>query len=137
MIKRETKLANRAPYLRKKNQVGPDIVDGLDNVAGSYHHGGPFDPTLLARNTSFLSSPVEAVSASNAETLRATPREMIKDSIEKHRPLDGVAVIPPGMTDMSGRIYDYQEGTDMMRDNGGNYKRWPGVVCHAPREEQT
>lgn len=28
-----------------------------------------------------------------------------------------------------GRSYDYEEGADMMIENGGNYKRWPGVVC--------
>ena len=33
------------------------------------------------------------------------------------------------MTDSMGRKYEYEEGADMMIENGGNYKRWPGVVC--------
>ena len=128
IIKRETKAANRAPHLQKRHLVGADTIDSLDTASGSYHHGGPYDATLLARNTSHISSPVDAVSATTAEALKATPREKIVDSIEKHRPLDGVAMVPPGMRDRNGHNYNYQEGTDMMIENGGNYKRWPGVV---------
>lgn len=127
MIKRETKLANRAPHLRKKHIVGSDSIDRLDTVGGKYHHDGPFDATLLARNTSFFNSPVEAVSSATEEALKATPREKIKDSVEKHRPLDGVAVVPPGEADFSGRTYEYEEGADLMIEDG-NYKRWTGVV---------
>ena len=128
IIKRDAKLANRAPHLRKNHTVGPDTIDSLDNVVGAYHHEGPFDATLLARNTSLLNSPVEAVSGTNEEALKATPREKIIDSLERHRPLDGVAVVPPGMTDQAGRTYNYREGANMMIEDGGNYKRWPGVV---------
>jgi hypothetical protein len=128
MIKRDVKLANRAPHLRKKHYVGPDSIDSLDTVGGAYHHEGPFDATLLAKNISYKTSPVEAVRRTNLEALKATPREMIRDSIEKHRPLDGVASIPSGMADENGRVYHYTEGTDMMIENGGDYKRWPGVV---------
>ena len=97
IIKHDTKVASRAPHLRKKNYVGPDSIDSLDNIGpGSYHHEGPYDPTLLARNTSSVSSPVEAVKDSNEEALKATPTEKIQDSIARHRPLDGVATVPPG-----------------------------------------
>ncbi|KAA6416183.1 MAG: hypothetical protein FRX48_00903 [Lasallia pustulata] len=89
-IKRETKIANRAPHLRN--------------------------------------SPVEAVAASNKEALKATPREKILDSIRKHRPLDGVAMVPPGIADREGRVYNYEEGANLMIEEGGNYKRWPGVT---------
>ncbi|KAL9117794.1 MAG: hypothetical protein Q9187_005664 [Circinaria calcarea] len=126
MIKREAKIANRAPHLRKKHIIGPDSIDSLDTVGGKYHHDGPFDATLLARNISLVNSPVEAVRSTTEETLKATPKEKIKDSIERHRPLDGVAVVPPGMTDLSGRTYNYEEGADLMVEDG-NYKRWPGV----------
>jgi len=127
MLKHDAKLANRSPHLRKKHIPGPDTIDSLDTIGGSYHHGGPFDATLLARNTSNISSPVQAVRASNMEALRATPVERIKDSVERHRPLDGVATVPPGMPDQSGRVYKYEEGADLMIEDG-NYKRWPGVV---------
>lgn len=133
VIKRETKLANRAPHLRKMHMVGPDTIDKLDWSSGSYHHDGPYDATLIARNTSFANSPLEAVATSNREALKATPREKIIDSIRKHRPLDGVAMVPPGMPDREGRVYNYEEGTDLMIEEGGNYKRWPGVVrSHLP-----
>ena len=128
VLKRESKLADRAPHLRKKHLVGPDTIDRLDLVGGAYHHDGPYDATLLARNMSFTSSPVEAVATSNEEALKATPREKIMDSVQKHHPLDGVAVVPSGVTDREGRVYHYEEGTNMMIEGGGNYKRWPGVV---------
>ena len=132
MLKQDTKAAHRSPHLRKGHQVGADSVDRLDNLTGlpTYHHEGPYDATLLARNISHTSSPLEAVSGTNAEALKATPREMVKDSVEKHRPLDGVAMVPPGISDQHGNTYNYNEGTDMMIEGnpeGGAYKRWPGV----------
>lgn len=129
MLTQEAKAAHRAPHLRKKHQVRPDMIDDLDTVGGAkYHHEGPFDVSYLARNTSYESSPLEALSGSNEETLKATPREKIMDSVQKHRPLDGVAMVPPGMHDRNGNLYEYQEGPNMMIEDGGNYKRWPGVV---------
>lgn len=62
----------------------------------------------------------------NSETLRATPAENIRDAIEGHRPLDGVAAIAPGSEDRFGRRYDYKDENLMITE--GNYKRWPGVV---------
>lgn len=78
-------------------------------------------------------NPVEALKESNEEALRATPRENIQDSLRKHVPLQGVAVIPPGRRQHSGEIMMYREGDDMMRDSdagGGAYRRWDGVVSH-------
>lgn len=136
MLRNDAKKAQRSPHLRKKHHVGADSIDSLDTISNGYHHEGPYDATLLAKNLSSFNSPVQAVSDSNREALRATPRENIQDSIEKHRPLDGVAMIPPGSTDRFGRRYDYQEGTDMMIEGnpeGGAYKRWPGVVSASSR----
>ena len=128
-VRRDTKLAYRSPHLRKKHLPGPDSIDTLDTVGGGYHHEGPYDATLLARNTNYKSSPVEAVRSTNQEALKATPEEKIQDSLRKHMPLDGTAVVPPGVPDREGRVYSYEEGTDLMIEDGGNYKRWPGVVC--------
>lgn len=139
MIKQDAKTAHRHPHHRKKHIVGTDTIDRMDTVGG-FHHDGPYEATLLARNMVYTNSPVEAVSTTNEEALRATPREMIKDSVEKHRPLDGVAMVPPGMEDRYGHVYNYNEGTDMMIENspeGGAYKRWPGVVCTPPSSPQT
>ena len=101
-------------------------------VAGSaYHHSGPYDATLFARNNS-SSGPLGALVDSNAETLRATPHEKIVDSVRGHRPLDGVAAYAPGETDPNGHTYAYRQ-TNMMLDAdapGGAYKRWPGVQYH-------
>ena len=134
MLRASEKAAHRSPHLRKKHHVGTDSIDSLDNVAGgAYHHEGPYDATLMARNISSEIAPIEAVSRSNDEALKATPREMIQDSVERHYPLDGVAMVPPGTTDRYGRTYQYTEGTDMMREahaEGGPYKQWPGVVSH-------
>jgi len=101
-IRKETKVANRAPHLRKKHIPGADTIDSLDisPLGPAYHHEGPYDATLLSRNTNPKSSPVEAVRRSNAEALRATPRENIRDALDKHVPLQGTAIIPPGMSGM-------------------------------------
>ncbi|KAI9806917.1 MAG: hypothetical protein M1833_002575 [Piccolia ochrophora] len=130
IIRRESKRAHRSPHLKKKHLPGPDTIDQLDKVGGTYHHGGPYDAALLVRNTSFESSPLEAVRGTNKEALRATPKANIKDSLDSHRPLDGVAIVPPGMHDYSGELMDYKEGPNMMIENGGNYKRWPGLDYH-------
>lgn len=119
--------SQRSPHLRKKHQPRPDQIDSLDDTLGKYHHEGPYDAALMVRNTSYKNSPVAALRQSNNEALRATPPEKIRDSLNEHRPLDGVAMVPPGHLDMFGRRYNYKEGEDMMRDLGGNYKRWPGV----------
>ena len=115
---------------------GADVIDMLDKsmLGGAYHHEGPYDATLFARNTNHMTSPVEAVRGSNAEALRATPREYIKDSLHKHVPLQGTATIPPGLPGFDGKPMRYQEGADLMREDdapGGAYKRWETVVCDA------
>ena len=133
MLKRNSMRANRAPHLRKKHHIGADSIDTLDGTSGTsaWHHEGPYDATLLARNTDPRRAPVMAVRGGNREALRATPREMVEDSVKRHRPLDGVAVVPPGMVGPAGRVMRYKEGSDMMIDGdpeGGAYKRWPGIV---------
>ncbi|KAH0054490.1 hypothetical protein KCU60_g24144, partial [Aureobasidium melanogenum] len=133
MLRKDSKKAYRSPHLNKRHIPGADTIDRLDPTPSKipYHHEGPYDAALLARNTSYNSSPIAALEDSNREALKATPAEKIKDSLEKHMPLDGVAVVPPGQRDQLGRVYNYEEGTDMMREanpEGGAYKRWPGEV---------
>jgi len=73
------------------------------------------------------------VRGSNEEALRATPRENIRDALERHIPLTGTAVIPPGEEDHSGRRMSYEEGADLMREpdaDGGAYRRWPDMKYH-------
>lgn len=119
--------------MTRKHHIQPDTIDSLDTVTGTaYHHGGPYDATLFARNNS-SSGPLNALIDSNAETLKATPHEKVIDSVRGHRPLDGVAAYAPGETDRNGHIYNYREGDNMMIDGnpaGGAYKRWPGVQYH-------
>ncbi|KAL8766955.1 MAG: hypothetical protein Q9209_006436 [Squamulea sp. 1 TL-2023] len=127
IIAHEQKLAHRSHHLRKQQHHGADSIDQLDIAGGAYHHEGPFDAASLARNRAYKNSPIEAVASTNAEALRATPEEKVVDALKKHRPLDGVAIVPPGQADREGRLYKYEEGTDLMIEDGGNYKRWPGV----------
>jgi hypothetical protein len=132
-LRKEAKAANRAPHLKKRHLPGADSIDVLDRsfLGGAYHHEGPYDATLLARNTSYQSSPVEAVRGTNNEALKATPRENIRDALEKHVPLQGTAIIPPGQAGLDGRTMQYEEGADLMREPdapGGAYKRWEHVV---------
>ncbi|EAA35362.1 hypothetical protein GE21DRAFT_365 [Neurospora crassa] len=140
MLERDYRAADRTPNLRNPRRQQPiDIIDTLDITGPGrgfmYHHDGPYDATLASRNRNKKYSPVEAVKDSNMAALRATPREYVQDSLIKHVPLQGTAVIPPGMRDLAGRTMDYQEGTDMMREGATNgnasaYKRWAGYQYH-------
>lgn len=133
-LSREKAVADRARHITRHHAVRPDTIDSLDaSGIGAYHHEGPYDATLFARNNSWRSSPVAAVAESNNEALKATPHEKIVDSVQGHRPLDGVASYPPGVTDRNGQTYNYREGDNMMTEEnapGGPYKRWPGVQYH-------
>ncbi|KAI1618499.1 hypothetical protein EDD37DRAFT_622903 [Exophiala viscosa] len=129
-LAKEKYIADRARHATRKHHIQPDTIDNLDRSGGtSWHHGGPYDATLFARNNS-TNSPLAAVADSNLEALKATPKERIVDSVRGHRPLDGVALYAPGNSDRMGNVYNYEEGENMMtegRPEGGAYKRWPGI----------
>lgn len=133
-LAKEKAIADRARHVTKHHAVRPDTIDSLDaSGMGAYHHEGPYDATLFARNNSWKSSPVAAVVESNNEALKATPNEKVIDSVRGHRPLDGVAAFPPGTQDRNGHVYKYNEGDNMMIEEnagGGPYKRWSGVQYH-------
>jgi hypothetical protein len=134
-LRHDEKIAHRAPHLRKKNFQGADIIDRLDAAGfARYHHEGPYDAASIARNKHVKFPPIEAVRESNEEALKATPRENIVNAVTKHRPLEGVADVPPGVPDHFGRVLNYEEGADLQREPGGDYKRWPGMVCLASLE---
>lgn len=135
LLRRETKAANHAPHLKKKNIPGADTIDSLDNSAFGllYHHGGPYDSTLLARNRNLKYAPIEALKSSNEEALKATPNHYIRDAVEKHIPLQGTATIPSGMRAFDGQILIYEDGADLMRESdapGGAYRRWTDMRYH-------
>ncbi|AEO53337.1 hypothetical protein MYCTH_2294504 [Thermothelomyces thermophilus ATCC 42464] len=134
MLTREFRAADRAPHLHNRHRQQPhDTIDALDvtgPVPGVYHHGGPFDAAMKARNLDKKYAPLEAVRSTNIEALKATPSEFVKDSLVKHVPLQGTAIIPPGMRDFSGCTMQYEEGADLMREEdaeGGPYKRWDHI----------
>ncbi|GAD94199.1 conserved hypothetical protein [Paecilomyces variotii No. 5] len=113
-------------HSRRRDRVRPDVIDRLDDVADiQYHHEGPYDAVYPERNRNSKRSPVEAVRESNAMTLKATPADMITDSIQRHRPLDGVAFFPPGHSDRDGHVYEYEEGPNMVGEEYGNFMRMP------------
>lgn len=135
IIRRDSKKAYRSPHLHKRSIPGADSIDRLDPAVGgiAYHHEGPYDAALLSRNRNPKNAPLGALETSNQEALKATPQENIKDALERHKPLDGVAVVPPGEQDRFGRVYKYEEGADLMHEpssGDAGYKRWPGKVCH-------
>jgi hypothetical protein len=115
-------------YSRDSQLVNPDIIDRLDSASFfQYHHEGPYDAVYPERNLDSKVSPIEAVKRTNEEALKATPSDKIKDCLNSHRPLDGVAYYPPGSTDREGQTYEYEEGINMMNDYG-NFTRCPGMV---------
>ncbi|RMZ90465.1 hypothetical protein DV736_g2315, partial [Chaetothyriales sp. CBS 134916] len=132
-LRKEKYTADRSRHSTRKHHIRPDSIDSLDDAGpAAYHHGGPYDSTLFARNNS-ANSPLDALADSNAEALKATPYEKIIDSVRGHRPLDGVATYAPGETDRNGHTYEYEQGDNMMIADGaggGPYKRWPGIQYH-------
>lgn len=133
VLKREARVADKPQHRRRRHggSTDTDVIDSLDTIGGAYHHGGPYDATLASHNINQTYSPVAAVHDSNMEALKATPREYVQDSLRRHMPLQGTATVPSGTVDMSGRVMDYQEGADLMREAdapGGAYKRWDGIV---------
>jgi hypothetical protein len=133
IIRKDSKKAARSPHLNKRHLPGPDLIDRLDPaIAGiPYHHEGPYDAALQARNATPKHSPIAALAETNQEALKATPQENIRDAVERHKPLDGTAFVPPGVPDRFGRTYEYEEGADLMHEDnpdGPGYKRWPGKV---------
>ncbi|EEH33753.1 hypothetical protein PAAG_04802 [Paracoccidioides lutzii Pb01] len=119
---------------RCSTSVQLDIIDRLDNIGlFCYHHEGPYDAASRAQNSHPCSSklhsrnPIDALQSSIEEALKATPPDKIADCIRNHRPLDGVAYYAPGTTDPNGHKYDYEEGWNMMTEDTGNFKRWPGM----------
>lgn len=130
IIKNDARAAER-PLRHRKRISDVDMIDALDTIGGTYHHGGPYDATLISRNLNKKYSPVAAVQDSNMETLRATPREYIIDSLERHLPLQGTATVPSGGLDLSGSRMSYEEGPDLMREPdapGGAFKRYDYIV---------
>ncbi|KAM5436907.1 hypothetical protein McanMca71_002024 [Microsporum canis] len=107
--------------------IRPDLIDKMDTVSELYHHEGPYDAAARERNIFPDQAPMQALQYSTAEALRATPHDMIIDSIRERRPLDGVATLPPGSRDMSGRVLNYKEGANMMVEDRGNFQRHPGA----------
>lgn len=108
--------------------IRPDLIDKMDTVSELYHHEGPYDAAARERNIFPDQAPMQALQYSTAEALRATPHDMIIDSIRERRPLDGVATLPPGSRDMSGRVLNYKAGANMMVEDRGNFQRHPGAV---------
>jgi hypothetical protein len=133
IIRRDSKKAARSPHLNKRQLPGPDTIDRLDPaIAGiPYHHEGPYDAALMSRNRDPKNAPIAALQETNDEAIKATPQENIRDALDRHVPLDGVAIVPPGVPDRFGRTYEYEEGADLMHEDnpdGPGYKRWPGKV---------
>ena len=115
--------ANRPSRRRTSHIPGPDPVDRLGAIGSAYHHDGPFEATLLARQIPGR-APVDAVRDSNAAALAATPLASIRDCLDSHYPLRGVAMYPPGV----GGTGNYDEYDVMVRD--GAYRRWPHMDYH-------
>ncbi|KAK2810155.1 hypothetical protein FQN50_003125 [Emmonsiellopsis sp. PD_5] len=120
--------SSRSRRHRRSTHVQPDLIDRLDDISGfHYHHEGPFDAACREKNRSSKLSPIQALKTSNEEALKATPPGKLADTVWRQRPLDGVAFYPPGTTDPDGHRYDYEEGWNMMTEDRGNFKRWPGM----------
>ncbi|KAF3905605.1 hypothetical protein AA313_de0209982 [Arthrobotrys entomopaga] len=107
--------------------LAADTIDSLDTSFGlfTFHHEGPYDATLSHRNRNPLKSPVQATRFGNEMALRATLPQDIENSLQFGRPLEGVAIFPPGTRAVGGEVLEYDEYDLNRRD--GNYRRYPGV----------
>jgi len=108
-------------------ELPPDIIDRLDDsVPPSLvrHHSGPFDPVTRSAYLPTKQSPLAALAHSNEEALKATPETSIRDSLNKHVPLQNTAVVPPGepIPGAPEETLDYKE-ENLIGDIG----RWEGI----------
>jgi Pal1 cell morphology protein len=123
------------PRRKRRSSIGPDTIDRLDDsIFGSpYHHEGPYDATMLAMQLNGSHrSPVAALKTSNAAAIAATPRANLIDSLERHKPLQGTAIVAPNTRLPNGEYIGEYDEYDLMREDGFNYKRYPGIVCIPP-----
>lgn len=72
---------------------------------------GPYDAVLAARQVPG-NAPVDALKTSNEETLKATPTSALHDSLEKHEPLDNVALRPGDYSEENLMYERYEDDPD-------------------------
>ncbi|ORY80395.1 hypothetical protein BCR37DRAFT_393758 [Protomyces lactucae-debilis] len=100
-------------HARKTSKMSGNIplddIDQLD-VTGllGYHHEGPFDATLAARQVPGY-APLDAVQYGNNLAMRATGQSKMDEVMRGHIPLDGVASVAPGERDSTGELLDYED----------------------------
>jgi hypothetical protein len=94
---------------KSSGNIPQDDVDKLD-VTGllGYHHEGPFDATLAARQVPGY-APLDAVKYGNSLAMGATSQSKMDEVMRGHIPLDGVASIPPGQRDSTGKLLEYED----------------------------
>jgi len=113
---------------RPSNHLPPDIIDLMDDsVPPSLlrHHSGPFDPVTRSAYLPPTESPLAALEHSTEEVLKATPESSIRDSLNKHVPLQNTAVVPPGEPLPGGLT---EERLDYEEENLiGDVGRWEGI----------
>jgi hypothetical protein len=111
-----------------RRELPPDIIDRMDDsVPPSLlrHHSGPFDAVTKSAYLSKNKSPLAALEHSNEEALKATPEISIRDSLNKHVPLQNTAIVPPGEPIPGGlpdEVLSYKE-ENLLGDVG----RWEGI----------
>jgi len=89
------------------------------------HHSGPFDAVTRSAYLSSQRSPLAALEHSTEDILKATPEVSIRDSLNKHVPLQNTAVVPPGEHVPGGlpdEVLDYKEDNLL-----GDVGRWQGI----------
>ncbi|OAL74591.1 hypothetical protein A7D00_0184 [Trichophyton violaceum] len=105
--------------------IQPDRIDRLDNVAGLYHHEGPYDPVTRERNALSDRAPVQALRL-NQEVLNATSSDRDTGSLPQHSPSDGDAVSPPGSRDLTDRFLSFYPRTNVMVEAPAHLQRSAG-----------
>lgn len=104
-----------------------DLIDTLDNAATTlYHHEGPYDALSRVRNRNPALSPLRALENQTAGPNDSSRQEnrCNDNKLNSHRPLPSQPLYPPGTVDREGRVYDYEEGANIMFDT----MRLPGYV---------
>ena len=71
---------------------------------------------LLARNTSHKFLPIKPIRGANNKASKTIPRENIRDILDKHVLLLGIAIISLGIVALDGQTTDRKEGVDLMRE---------------------
>ncbi|RMJ24090.1 Pal1 cell morphology protein [Aspergillus sp. HF37] len=106
----------KAMPVRTSRRGDEDNIDALDDAAFSlYHHEGPYDAATPARNKIPGQSPVLAFGDPSTDSGKYS-HEKCTNNLDGDSPRTEQVLPPPGVVDRDGRVYEYDDGSNVLYD---------------------